>query len=326
MTLYRQYLVRNKMNNIYQNSRENILKAADVIKSGGLVAFPTETVYGLGANVYDSQAVSKIFAAKQRPKFDPLISHIADVEILRTYAATDERVFALAKRFWPGPLTFVLKRIEENPSIDLACSGLRTLTVRMPNHPIALDLIRASGVPIVAPSANKYQSISPTTAQHVADGLGSSVDMILDGGACKVGVESTIIDLTGKNVIMLRAGGTAKEDIEEFLGERILINEGNPDLPTAPGQLLRHYAPKNMLRINAEKPDDDEYFIGFGNIDGDINLSKSGNLTEAAANLFAYLRLADEKAVNGKIAIAPIPLNGLGLAINDRIKRASYHK
>lgn len=314
------------MSNIYSNTEQNILKAAEVIKSGGLVAFPTETVYGLGANVYDSQAVSKIFAAKQRPKFDPLISHIADVDVLRTYAATDERVFALAKHFWPGPLTFVLKRIEENPSIDLACSGLRTLTVRMPNHPIALSLIKASGVPIVAPSANKYQSISPTTAKHVADGLGENVDMILDGGSCKVGVESTIIDLTGKSVVMLRAGGTAKEDIEEFLGEKILINEGNPDLPTAPGQLLRHYAPKNTLRINAEKPDDDEYFIGFGNIDGDINLSKNGNLTEAAANLFAYLRIADENAVNGKIAIAPIPFNGLGLAINDRIKRASYKK
>lgn len=314
------------MNNIYQNSKENILKAAEVIKSGGLVAFPTETVYGLGANVYNSKAVSQIFAAKQRPKFDPLISHIADVDILHTYAATDERVFALAKRFWPGPLTFVLKRTDDNPSIDLACSGLRTLTVRMPNHQIALDLIKASGVPIVAPSANKYQSISPTTAQHVADGLGNSVDMILDGGPCKVGVESTIIDLTGKNIVLLRAGGTAKEDIEEFLGEKIIISEGNPELPTAPGQLLRHYAPKNILRINAAKPENDEYFIGFGNIDGDLNLSKTGNLTEAAANLFAYLRLADEKALSGKIAIAPIPLTGLGLAINDRIKRASYKK
>ena len=314
------------MNNIYSDSKQNILKAAEVIKSGGLVAFPTETVYGLGANVYNPQAVSKIFAAKQRPKFDPLISHIADVDILRTYAATDERVFALAERFWPGPLTFVLNRIEENPSIDLACSGLRTLTVRMPAHPVALDLIRASGVPIVAPSANKYQSISPTTAKHVADGLGNSVDMILDGGACKVGVESTIIDLTGKNAVLLRAGGTAKEDIEDFLGEKVLLSEGNPELPTAPGQLLRHYAPKNMLRINAETPEADEYFIGFGNIDGDINLSKSADLTEAAANLFAYLRLADEKAGDGKIAIAPIPVNGLGLAINDRIKRASYKK
>jgi len=314
------------MSNIYQNTQTNIIKAAGIIKSGGLVAFPTETVYGLGANVYDANAVSKIFAAKQRPKFDPLISHIADVNILRTYAATDERVFALAKRFWPGPLTFVLNRIDTNHALDLACSGLRTLTVRMPNHQIALDLIRASGVPIVAPSANKYQSISPTTAMHVAEGLGNAVDMILDGGACKVGVESTIIDLTGKDVVMLRAGGTAKEDIEDFLNERVLIGEGNPDLPTAPGQLLRHYAPKNILRINAEKPDKNEYFIGFGNIDGDLNLSKSGNLTEAAANLFAFLHLADEKAPCGKIAIAPIPLSGLGLAINDRIKRASYKK
>lgn len=314
------------MSNIYPHNQENILKAAEVIKSGGLVAFPTETVYGLGANVYNANAVSKIFAAKQRPKFDPLISHIADVDILHSYAATDERVFALAERFWPGPLTFVLKRIDDNPALDLACSGLRTLTVRMPNHPIALALIRASGVPIVAPSANKYQSISPTTAQHVADGLGENVDMILDGGACKVGVESTIIDLTGKNVVMLRAGGTAKEDIEEFLNEKVLLSEGNPELPTAPGQLLRHYAPKNILRINVEKADDDEYFIGFGNINGDLNLSPSGNLNEAAANLFAYLRLADEHASSGKIAIAPIPLQGLGLAINDRIKRASYKK
>lgn len=314
------------MSGIYEYNAVNIEKAAKTINNGGLVAFPTETVYGLGANVYDAKAVSNIFAAKQRPHFDPLISHIADVDFLKEYASTDERVFALAKRFWPGPLTFVLRRIEENPSIDLACSGLRTLTVRMPNHPVALDLIRASGVPIVAPSANKYQSISPTTAQHVADGLGDKVDMILDGGACKVGVESTIIDLTGKQIVMLRAGGTAKEDIEEFLGEKILISDGNPNMPTAPGQLLRHYAPKNILRINVQKPNTDEYFIGFGALNGDLNLSPSGNLCEAASNLFAYLRLADKNAASGKIAIAPIPTTGLGLAINDRIKRASYKK
>ena len=312
------------MNNIYTDSEDNILHAADVIKSGGLVAFPTETVYGLGANVYDAKAVASIFAAKQRPHFDPLISHIAEIDFLKEYAATDERVLALAKHFWPGPLTLVLNRIEENPSIDLACSGLRTLTVRMPRHPIALALIKKSGVPIVAPSANKYQSISPTTAQHVADGLGDKVDMILDGGACSVGVESTIIDLTGNNVVLLRAGGTAKEDIEDFLNEKVLISDGNPDLPTAPGQLLRHYAPKNQLRINASIPQDDEFYIGFGACAADLNLSKSGNLREAAANLFAYLRLADKQAKYGKIAIAPIPKTGLGLAINDRIKRASY--
>ncbi|MBP5215848.1 MAG: threonylcarbamoyl-AMP synthase [Alphaproteobacteria bacterium] len=312
------------MTNIYNPNSQNIQKAAEVIKNGGLVAFPTETVYGLGANVYNAKAVANIFAAKQRPHFDPLISHIAEVDILKTYAATDERVFALAKRFWPGPLTFVLKRIEENPAIDLACSGLRTLTVRMPDHPVALSLIKASGVPIVAPSANKYQSISPTTAQHVADGLGDKVDMILDGGACRVGVESTIIDLTSKDIVMLRAGGTAKENLEEFLGEKIILSSGNPELPTAPGQLLRHYAPKNQLRINADFPEKDEFYIGFGSYNGELNLSPQADLSEAAANLFAYLRIADSKAANGKIAVAPIPLNGLGLAINDRLKRASY--
>ena len=299
--------MREKMSNIYSNTEENIKKAAQVILEGGLVAFPTETVYGLGANVYNAKAVANIFAAKQRPHFDPLISHIAEVDFLREYAATDERVFALAKHFWPGPLTMVLKRIEENPSIDLACSGLRTLTVRMPKHPTALALIKESGVPIVAPSANKYQSISPTTAQHVADGLGDRVDI-------------------GKEVVLLRAGGTAKEDIEAFLGEKVLISDGNPDLPTAPGQLLRHYAPKNQLRINAVKPEDGEFFIGFGEYDGDLNLSSSGDLAEAASHLFAFLRLADERATSGRIAIAPIPTTGLGLAINDRIKRASYRK
>ncbi len=314
------------MSNIYQSNDTNILHAAEIIKKGGLVAFPTETVYGLGANVYNSSAVANIFAAKQRPHFDPLISHIAEIDFLPEYAATDGRVIALAKHFWPGPLTMVLNRIEENPSIDLACSGLRTLTVRMPNHQTALSLIKKSGVPIVAPSANKYQSISPTTAQHVADGLGDKVDMILDGGNCSVGVESTIIDLTGKEVVLLRAGGTAKEDIETFLGEKVLISDGNPDMPTAPGQLLRHYAPKNQLRINVEKPEKDEFFIGFGMINGDLNLSEKGDLAEAASHLFAYLRLADQHATNGKIAIAPIPQNGLGLAINDRIKRASYLK
>ncbi|MBP1531979.1 MAG: threonylcarbamoyl-AMP synthase [Alphaproteobacteria bacterium] len=314
------------MNNIYEHTEENMLKAAQTIKDGGLVAFPTETVYGLGANVYNAKAVANIFAAKQRPHFDPLISHIAETEFLREYAATDERVFALAKRFWPGPLTMVLKRIDDNPSIDLACSGLRTLTVRMPKHTIALELIKKSGVPIVAPSANKYQSISPTTAMHVAQGLGNAVDMILDGGPCAVGVESTIIDLTGKQAVMLRAGGLAKEDIEEFLGEKIAVSNGNPDMPTAPGQLLRHYAPKNVLRINIQKPESDEYYIGFGKYDGDLNLSKNGDLSEAASNLFAFLRLADERASAGKIAIAPIPENGLGLAINDRIRRASYKK
>ena len=314
-------------NNIYQNTEENIKKAAEVIKNGGLVAFPTETVYGLGANVYNAKAVASIYAAKGRPAFNPLISHIAEKDFLKEYAAVDERVLALADKFWPGPLTFVLNRVEENPALDLACAGLRTITVRMPAHPTALALIKKSGVPIVAPSANRSQTISPTTAFHVADSLGDKVDMILDGGQCRVGVESTIIDITGKNVVLLRAGGVALEDLEEFLGENVLISHGNPDLPTSPGQMLKHYAPSHDFRINALSREDGEFFIGFGVVkDCDLNLSPSGDLCEAAANLFAYMRLADADKNYDKIAMSPIPETGLGLAINDRIRRAAYKK
>ena len=314
-------------NNIYQNTEENIKKAAEVIKNGGLVAFPTETVYGLGANVYNAKAVASIYAAKGRPAFNPLISHIAEKDFLKEYAAVDERVLALADKFWPGPLTFVLNRVEENPALDLACAGLRTVTVRMPAHPTALALIKKSGVPIVAPSANRSQTISPTTAFHVADSLGDKVDMILDGGQCRVGVESTIIDITGKNVVLLRAGGVALEDLEEFLGENVLISHGNPDLPTSPGQMLKHYAPSHDFRINALSREDGEFFIGFGVVkDCDLNLSPSGDLCEAAANLFAYMRLADADKNYDKIAMSPIPETGLGLAINDRIRRAAYKK
>lgn len=313
------------MNDIYQPDEKNISLAAAVIKSGGLVAIPTETVYGLGANVYDAQAVAKIFEAKQRPFFDPLISHIAEIGFLKTYAQTDGRVIGLAQKFWPGPLTMILKRNDNNAAIDLACSGLPNIAVRMPAHPVALKLIRQSGVPIVAPSANKFKSISPTTAQHVFDSLGTKVDMILDGGACSVGVESTIIDVTGKNVVILRAGGTSKEDLEKFLNEKVLLSHGDPNQPSAPGQLLKHYAPSQPLRINAATRQPGELFIGFGTVaDCDLNLSPKGDLREAAANLFAYLRQADAQTGYNGLAIAPIPENGLGLAINDRIRRASY--
>ena len=315
------------MNNIYTNSPDTIKKASEIILQGGLVAFPTETVYGLGANAYNAKAVASIFAAKSRPSFNPLISHIAEIDFLREYAKTDERVFALAKKFWPGPLTFVLPRIDENPSLDLACAGLKTVTVRMPDHKIALDLIKYSGVPIVAPSANKSQTISPTTAQHVYESLGTNVNMIIDGGACRVGVESTIIDLTGKDIVMLRAGGISKENLEEFLNQKILLSHGDPNLPSSPGQMLKHYAPIHELRINATEKQKDEFLIGFGNVkDADLNLSIKADLHEAAANLFAYMRLADNQNRYKKIAISPIPEIGLGLAINDRIRRAAYKK
>ena len=313
------------MNNIYDVSEENLNLAAETIKSGGLVAFPTETVYGLGANVYLSDAVAKIFAAKERPKFDPLISHIADIDFLPEYALTDERIMAVGKKFWPGPLTIVLRRKENNPAIDLACSGLENIAVRMPSHPVALKLIRKSGVPIVAPSANRFKSISPTTAHHVRDSLGDKVNMILDGGQCSVGVESTIIDLTGKQAVMLRAGGTTLEDLEDFLNEKVLISHGNPNLPSAPGQLLKHYAPGKPLRINAAERNAGEFYIGFGNVsDSDINLSPTANLEEAASRLFAYLRFADRQENYKGICMSPIPETGLGLAINERIRRAAY--
>lgn len=313
------------MSNIYNSSNENLEKAAKVIIDGGLVAFPTETVYGLGANVYNAKAVASIFKAKNRPSFNPLISHIAEIDFLKTYAQTDERVLALANKFWPGPLTFVLPRIDENSSLDLACAGLKTITVRMPNHQVALDLIKKSGVPIVAPSANKSQTISPTKAEHVLESLGNSVDMIIDGGQCRVGVESTIIDLTGKNVVMLRAGGVSKEALEDFLNQEVLISHGNPSLPSSPGQMLKHYAPKHEFRINAISKEEDEFFIGFGNVkDADLNLSPQADLCEAAANLFAHMRIADSQNKYNKIAMSPIPEIGLGLAINDRIRRAAH--
>ncbi|MBE6452915.1 MAG: threonylcarbamoyl-AMP synthase [Alphaproteobacteria bacterium] len=314
-------------NNIYSNTPENTAKAADVIKNGGLVAFPTDTVYGLGANVYDAKAVASIFAVKQRPAFDPLISHIADIDFLQEYAQTDSRVLDLAKHFWPGPLTFVLKRKDQNPALDLVCSGLPNIAVRMPNHQLALDLIKASGTPIAAPSANKFKCISPTTAQHVADSLGNEVNMILDGGACKIGVETTIIDLTTSQIVILRAGGLSKEDIEKFTGEKVFVSSGNSDKPSAPGQLLKHYAPKIPMRINVSENDvkKDEFYIGFGKSEkAHLNLSVDGNINEAASNLFAYMRIAENQKKYSAIAIAPIPNNGLGLAINDRIRRASY--
>ena len=313
------------MSGIFEANEENIIRAAALIKSGKLVAFPTETVYGLGANVYDAHAVAGIFAAKGRPTFNPLISHIADPEELAGYAEVDSRALFLAQKFWPGPLTFVLRRKDENPALDLVCAGLKTITVRCPSHPVARALIRQSGVPIAAPSANRSQTISPTTADAVYDSLGDKVDMILDGGACAVGVESTILDLTTPQAVLLRAGGVTKEELEQALNETVQISDGNPNRPTSPGQLLKHYAPAKTLRINATSREPGELFIGFGAGYewADLNLSPTGDLREAAANLFAYMRQADKDTRFSRMAMAPIPQRGMGLAINDRIRRAS---
>ena len=316
--------LKNKSMPIVPATQTYIQQAANLIQSGEIVAFPTETVYGLGADAYNATAVAKIFEAKNRPTFNPLISHIADVNFLNDYVKMDDRVLALAKQFWPGPLTMVLPRKQHNSALDLACAGLPTVSVRMPNHPVALALIKAANTPIVAPSANRSQSISPTTAKHVQTSLGNRVPMILDGGACCVGVESTIIDLTTPKVVLLRAGGIAMEDIAEFLNEEVIISGGNPNLPSSPGQMLKHYAPKYETRINVTRPNEDEFMIGFGKIKGHLNLSPTGDLAEATVNLFAYMHMAEEQKKYTKIAIAPIPMTGLGRAINDRIKRASY--
>ena len=313
------------MSGIYKANKENIIKASQIIGSGGLVAFPTETVYGLGASVFDAKAVANIFKVKGRPQFNPLISHIYSSDMIKEYAIADDRALFLASKFWPGPITFVLNRKDENPAMDLVCAGLKTMTVRCPNHQVALDLIRESGVPIAAPSANRSQTISPTDAQSVYESLGDNVDMILDGGDCLVGLESTIVDLTTPKVVLLRAGGITKEILEDTLNEKVEISDGNPDKPNSPGQLLRHYAPSKKLRINAIEPMEDELYIGFGKeFDfGELNLSKNGDLCEAASNLFKFMRIADKNINYSKIAIAPIPNIELGLAINDRIKRAA---
>ena len=313
------------MSFIFKADKNNIIKGAEIIKNGGLVAFPTETVYGLGASIFNAKAVAGIFEAKGRPSFNPLISHVASVDEIRDFVIADERALFLADKFWPGPLTFVLPRKDENPSLDLVCAGLKTMTVRCPNHQVALNLIKEAGVPIAAPSANRSQSISPTTADAVFESLGDRVDMILDGGKCLVGVESTILDLTTPKAVMLRAGGITKEQLESALGEEVLISDGNPDKPTSPGQMLKHYAPSKKFRINADTPQEGELYIGFGEqYDfGELNLSKSGDLREAASNLFLFMRMADKNEKYTSIAMAPIPNEGVGVAINDRIKRAA---
>lgn len=313
------------MGKIFTADDERIGRASALIKVGGLVAFPTETVYGLGANVYNPHAVAGIFKAKGRPTFNPLISHIWHKDQLPDLAKTDSRATFLAEKFWPGPLTMILPRKEQNPTLDLVCAGLPNISIRCPNHPVALKLIKLSNCPIAAPSANRSQSISPTTALAVLESLEDNVDMILDGGPCAVGVESTIVDLTTPNVTILRAGGLTKEELEEALNEPVYLSDGNPDRPTSPGQMLKHYAPGKKFRINALSAEKDELFIAFGPDfpDAKMNLSKTGDLREAAANLFAYMRLADETMEYERIAMAPIPETGLGLAINDRIRRAA---
>lgn len=297
-----------------------LARAAAILKTGGLVAFPTETVYGLGADARDDRAVAQVFAAKGRPAFNPLIVHTGDAGAARTIALFDDRAERLAAAFWPGPLTLVLPVRPDAGISALVTTGLGTVALRVPDHPVARGLLAAFGGPLAAPSANPSGRVSPTTASHVMAGLAGRIDAVVDGGACGVGLESTIIGLDGP-ARLLRPGGLPVEAIEACLGAP-LQGAADPARPVAPGQLASHYAPKGVLRMNAAHAAPGEVFLGFGTTGGDLNLSPSGDLTEAAANLFRLLHRLDKIGAE-RIAVAPIPDRGLGRAINDRLRRAA---
>ena len=301
-----------------------LARAAAILRAGGLVAFPTETVYGLGGDARSDTAVARIFAAKGRPRFNPLIAHLPDVEAARRIAQFDETAERLAAAFWPGPLTLVLPLRPDAGLSPLVTAGLGTVALRVPAHPVARDLLRAFGGPVAAPSANPSGRVSPTRAVHVADGLSGRIEAIVDGGDCAVGVESTIVGLDGPPVL-LRPGGIPIEALEACLGHPLTAG-GDAAKPNAPGQLLSHYAPAAPVRLMADTPRQGEVWLGFGPecTGAAINLSARGDLVEAAANLFHALREMDRLAgPSGAIAVAPVPEKGLGRAINDRLRRAA---
>jgi len=308
------------------DSDRGVRAAVGLLGAGEVVAFPTETVYGLGADARSDRAVAAIFAAKGRPAFNPLIVHVADLAAAEHLATVTPEARALAARFWPGPLTLVLPRRVDSGLSGLATAGLATVALRVPAHPLARRLLAAFGGPLVGPSANPSGRVSPTTRAHVLDGLDGRIAAVLDGGACPVGVESTIVGFEDERPLLLRPGGLPREAIEAALGQPLA--ERPDGTVTAPGQLASHYAPTVSVRLEAEAPRPGEVWLGFGP-DGPpdgLNLSPSGDLAEAAANLFAHLRAADARAAAAgahSIAIAPVPHRGLGLAINDRLARAA---
>lgn len=297
--------------------------ASDLWAAGKLVAFPTETVYGLGADARNDHAVAGIFEAKQRPSFNPLIVHVASVEAAKALVVWSDLADRLAQAFWPGPLTLVLPLKAGSGISPLVTAGKDTLAVRMPAHPVARALLGTYAGPIAAPSANPSGKISPTLARHVQEGLGTRVDGIIDGGACDVGVESTIVGLF-EAPTLLRPGGLLSDVIEQALGQPLsqAPKTFTGSEVSAPGQLASHYAPGALVRLNARTAEPGEVMLGFADVDGDLNLSASGDLREAAANLFHHLHALDAMNAQG-IAVAPVPNHGLGVAINDRLGRAA---
>ena len=297
-----------------------ITAAMELLRSGQIVAIPTETVYGLAADASNADAVAKIYAAKGRPDFNPLIVHVADQSAAENLAEFSPMAHQLAQAFWPGPLTLVLPL---RPDADIAgavTAGLPTIALRCPAHPVMQALLKKTGLNIAAPSANKSGGISPTRAEHVLAGLGGAVPMILDGGPCSAGLESTIVTVRDNGWQILRPGPVTSAEIERVLGTSPLAASG--DNIEAPGQLASHYAPSKAVRLNAIQQEPGEWHIGFGAIEGNDNLSASGDLAQAAANLFEALHRADASAALS-ISVAPIPHEGIGVAINDRLQRAS---
>ncbi len=307
-----------------------IADAVRFLAGGGLVAFPTETVYGLGADATNGNAVARLYAAKGRPAFNPLIAHVTAIEAARALARFDADATRLAESFWPGPLTLVLPKTDDCPVADLATAGLDTIALRVPAHDVARKILSGFGRPVAAPSANRSGHISPTTAEHVLADLGGRVDLIIDGGATAVGVESTIVACLGEPVL-LRPGGVPREAIERTLGHPLApAVSGAEDAPRAPGMLASHYAPRTPLRLDVGQVEAGAALLAFGpklaaGAGGALrvlNLSERGDLTEAAANLFSHLRALDAAGAK-TIAVMPIPRHDLGEAINDRLARAA---
>jgi L-threonylcarbamoyladenylate synthase len=312
---------------LLSDSDRGLRAAVGLLRAGELVAFPTETVYGLGGDARDEHAVAGVFAAKGRPAFNPLIVHVPDLAAAEALADFAPGARALARRFWPGPLTLVLPLRRGARLAPQVTAGLPTVAVRVPAHPLAQRLMRDYGSPLAAPSANPSGGVSPTTAAHVLDGLGGRIAAVLDGGACPLGLESTILGFEAGLPVLLRPGGLPVETLAEALARPVAATSS--DGVTAPGQLASHYAPRAALRLDATAPGPDEIWIGFGpDASGPerLNLSPAGDLAEAAANLFAHLRLADVLAARAGatgIAVAPVPRHGLGRAVNDRLARAA---
>jgi L-threonylcarbamoyladenylate synthase len=304
-----------------------VLEAAAILRRGGLVAFPTETVYGLGADATNAAAVSAIFRAKGRPADNPLICHVADLASARRLGVFDQRAERLIDAFWPGALTLIVKRRPDCRAVMGVSAGLDTIAIRLPDHELALSLLRETGRPLAAPSANRSGAVSPTTAAHVVESLGPNVELVLNGGACRVGLESTVLAIDGAAPVLLRPGSVTIEMLRHVVGPIDQANAADADQPKSPGMLESHYAPDLAVRLDIRSVDPGEALLAFGpdappHDGASLNLSENGDLEEAAANLFGFLRALDQDIYTG-IAVMPLPDHGMGRAINDRLRRAA---